>query len=59
MDFLYAIFFGAGTTALAYNTLGRRVGYSNSKNLVKTLAAIFIFTTLIFFTILAFIIHAK
>lgn len=58
MDFIYAIFFGAGATALAYNTLGRRVGYTNNKNILVTIASIFAFTTIVFFTILAFIIHA-
>ena len=59
MDFIYAVFFGAGTAALAYSTLGRRVGYTNNKNLVTTLGIIFVFSTAVFFTILAFVIHIK
>ncbi|HET8992115.1 MAG TPA: hypothetical protein VFN31_03730 [Candidatus Saccharimonadales bacterium] len=57
MSFIYALFFGAGATALAYNTLGKRVGYTNGKSMFITLASIFVLTTIVFFTLLAFVIH--
>lgn len=57
MNFLYAIFFGAGVSALAYNTLVRRVGYSNSQNVWILVGAIFVMSTIVFFTVLALFIH--
>ncbi|MEK7594207.1 MAG: hypothetical protein AAB436_01030 [Patescibacteria group bacterium] len=57
MDFLYAIFFGAGVAAYMYTKLGRRVGYGNTGNVYTVIGAVFVITTLFFFTILKFIIH--
>lgn len=52
MTLLYAIFFGAGVAAIAYSTLARRVGYGNQKNVAVMIGAIFVFATLVFFTIM-------
>jgi hypothetical protein len=57
MSFIYALFFGAGASAVAYSTLAKRVGYSNSKNIFTFIAAIFVFSTFVFYTIIAFIIN--
>jgi len=57
MTFLYAIFFGAGATAIAYSTLGRRIGYGNNQNVAIFIGVIFLLTTIFFYTILAFILH--
>jgi hypothetical protein len=55
MKLLYALFFGAGVAAVAYSRLGRRVGYGNQTNVWTIVGVIFILTTIIFYTILAFI----
>ena len=57
MTFIYAMFFGAGTAALSYNTFVKRVGYTNSKNVFSILAAVFVIATIVFYTILAFVLH--
>lgn len=55
MDFLYSVFFGAGVAGFSYTRMGRRVGYSNTQNVVIVVGVIFVLTTLFFFTILKFI----
>lgn len=55
MKLLYALFFGAGVAAVAYSRLGRRVGYGNQTNVWTIVGVIFILTTIIFYTILAFL----
>ena len=57
MDFLYSVFFGAGVAAFSYTRMGRRVGYSNTRNVVTVIGVIFVLTTLFFFTILRFVLH--
>jgi hypothetical protein len=57
MNFLYALFFSAGVTALAYNKLARRVGYTNGKNVFYLLSAIFIFMFIIFFILISTVVH--
>jgi hypothetical protein len=59
MTFLYSVFFGAGMAAFIYNTLARRVGYGNNKNVAILLGTVFILSTLIFYILLATIIHIK
>jgi hypothetical protein len=56
MEFLYAAFFGAGVTAYAYTKLGRQVGYGNTRDVAVMLGVIFVLTTIVFFTILKFVI---
>jgi hypothetical protein len=58
MNFMYALFFGAGTAAFVYSTLARRVGYGNNKSIVTMVGVVFVLTTIVFYTILAFIIHS-
>jgi predicted PurR-regulated permease PerM len=58
MNLLYAAFFGAGVAAYVYSTFARRVGYSNKQNVFILVSAVFVVTTIIFYTILAFVIHA-
>ncbi len=55
MKLFYSLFFGAGVAAIAYNTWARRIGYANTKNVTKFVGVIFIFSTIIFYTILVFI----
>ena len=55
MDFLYAAFFGAGVAGYTYSHFARRVGYSNTQNVVVVVGVIFVLTTLVFFTIMKFI----
>ena len=57
MNFFYALMFGAGASALAYSTLARRVGYGNNQSILMFIGVIFVFSTLVFFTILQFILH--
>ncbi|HZL07962.1 MAG TPA: hypothetical protein VFC50_02105 [Candidatus Dormibacteraeota bacterium] len=57
MDFLYSLFFGAGVAAFSYTRMGRRVGYGNSQNVIVVIGVIFVLTTIVFFTILRFILN--
>lgn len=59
MNFLFALFFGAGVAAYAYSKLGRRVGYGNTANVWTVVGVIFAITTIIFYTILAYILHLQ
>lgn len=56
MTLLYSLFFGAGVTAFLYTRLGRRAGYGNTKQQAILMGSIFVVSSLVFFTILAFII---
>jgi hypothetical protein len=53
MDFLLALFFGAGVAGFAYTRIGRRVGYGNTQNVALIIGVIFVLTSAVFFTILA------
>ena len=57
MTLLYSIFFGAGVAAVAYSTIARRLGYSNSQNVSILVGVIFIIATIVFYTILGLIHH--
>lgn len=57
MDFLYSLFFGAGVAGFSYTRMGRRVGYSNTQNVVIVVGVIFVLTTLFFFTVLKFVLN--
>ncbi|HUA12897.1 MAG TPA: hypothetical protein VL989_00100 [Candidatus Sulfotelmatobacter sp.] len=59
MDFFFSLFFGAGVAAIAYNTLGRRVGYTNNQSILIFLAVVFVVATLFFFTMLDLILNVK
>lgn len=59
MNFLYAVFFGAGVAAFAYTKLGRRAGYGNTKDVVTITLVAFVLTTIVFYTILASLAPAK
>jgi len=50
---LVACMFGAGVSAFAYTRMGRRLGYTNTQNIVITCAVVFVIASIIFFTILA------
>lgn len=57
MNLLYSIFFGAGVAAIAYTRLGRRAGYGNTQNVWTIVGVIFVLSTIVFWTVLAFIPH--
>jgi len=57
MDFLYSLFFGAGVAAFSYTRMGRRVGYGNTQNVMVVIGVIFVLTTIVFFTIMKFILN--
>lgn len=52
-NLFYSIFFGAGVAAIAYSTLGRRVGYGNSQNVWTLVGVIFVIATIVFYTIIS------
>lgn len=56
MKLLYAVFFGAGVAAVAYTKLGKRVGYGNQANVWVITGVVFVLTSFIFYTIIAFLI---
>lgn len=53
MRFILSICVGAGVGAYVYNTFARRVGYSNTKNVVVLIGSIFILVTIVAYTIFA------
>jgi hypothetical protein len=59
MDLLYSVFLGAGLAGFAYTKIGRRVGYENNGNIFQLIAITFILGTIVFFTILDFILGVK
>ncbi len=52
MNFMYAMFFGAGIAAFAYTKLGRRAGYGNTKEVTTITAVAFVLSTIFFYTVL-------
>ena len=59
MNFLYAVFFGAGVAAFAYSVLGRRIGYGNQQNVWVIVGVVFVIFTIVFYTILNSILHSS
>ena len=57
MNFLYALFFGAGVASFAYTRIGRRAGYGNTQNVTVVVGVIFVLTSAFFYTILAFFVN--
>jgi hypothetical protein len=55
MDLLWALFFGAGVAGFTYSKMGRRVGYSNTQNVVIVVAVVFVLSTVVFLTVLKYI----
>ena len=53
MNLMYAIFFGAGVAAFTYSRMGRRLGYENTGNVYTVVGLVFVFASIIFYTILA------
>lgn len=53
MNFLYAIFFGAGVAGFAYTYLGRRAGYGNTQNVWLIVGVCFVIATIVFYTLFA------
>jgi hypothetical protein len=56
MTLLYALFFGAGAAAFVYTKMGRRIGYGNSQNVWLIVGVTFVLVTIVFYTLLAFVI---
>lgn len=56
MTFFFSVFFGAGVAAFLYSRLGRRVGYTNTKDVTILMAVIFVLSSAFFYTVLAFLI---
>jgi hypothetical protein len=57
MTFLYALFLGAGIAGFAYTRLGRRVGYTNTQNVVTVVGVIFVLATIVSYTIFRTALH--
>ncbi len=58
MALLYSLFFGAGVAAYVYSRFARRVGYGNAQRVVTIVGVVFILTTIVFYTIIATLLHA-
>lgn len=56
MNLLFAIFFGAGVATFVYTKMGRRLGYGNTQNVSIVVGVTFVIASIIFYTVLAFII---
>jgi len=59
MDSLIAMAFGAGAAGFAYTKLGRRVGYGDQKSVFTIVATVFVITSLVFYTIIRFVVPSK
>ena len=59
MNFLYSLFFGAGVAAFAYSNLGRRAGYGNAANVWTIVGVVFVLATIVFYTIMAYVLHIQ
>jgi hypothetical protein len=57
MDPLYSVFFGAGVAGFTYTRMGRRAGYGNTQNVTLIVGVVFVLTTIVFYTILAYVLH--
>ena len=56
MNFWIAVIFGIGAAGWTYTKAGRRVGQSDVKSVMTIVAAVFVLSTLFFYTVLRFII---
>jgi predicted permease len=56
-DAFVALFFAAGSAAVAYTQLGRRAGYSNSSNVWTIVAITFVIVFIIAFTVISTLLH--
>jgi hypothetical protein len=59
MNFLFAVFFGAGVAAFSYTRMGRRVGYGNTGNVTLVTGIIFVLSAVFFYTILRYFLHVS
>jgi hypothetical protein len=57
MNFMFSVFFGAGVAAWVYSKMGRRVGYGNAKNVWTLVGVVFVLTTIVFYTILVYVLQ--
>jgi hypothetical protein len=57
MTFLYALCLSAGIAGFAYTRLGKRVGYTNTQNVIVVVGVIFVLSTIVSFTIFATVLH--
>lgn len=55
MNLLFSLFFGAGLAAWVYSKMSRRLGYGNTENNVIVVLVVFFVSTVIFYTILTYI----
>jgi hypothetical protein len=57
MNLLYSLFIGAGVAGFAYTRMGRRAGYGNTQNVTIIVGVAFVLSTIVFYTILAYILN--
>jgi hypothetical protein len=57
MILLYSIFFGAGVAAFIYTKIGRRLGYDNQQNVWTVVGVTFFIGTIVFYTLLKFVLN--
>jgi hypothetical protein len=57
MNLLFSLFFGAGLAAWVYSKMSRRIGYGNTENNVILTAVVFFISTIVFYTILVYILN--
>ena len=57
MNWLMSLFFGAGLAAWVFSKMSRRVGQGNNQSIVILTLVVFVITTIMFYTILVFILN--
>lgn len=57
MNLLYSLFIGAGVAGFAYTRMGRRAGYGNTQNVTIIVGVAFVLSTIVFYTIMAYILN--
>lgn len=55
MNWLFSLFFGAGVAAWTFSKMSRRLGQGNTKSIVWLVGVVFVLSTLLFYSILVYL----
>ncbi len=57
MNWLFSLFFGAGAAAWVFSKMSRRLGQGNTSSVVWLVGVVFVLTTLLFYSILVYLLN--